>query len=95
MIDVLKRNLVRGSVLFARHVLPAAVRPARTLWNEIIGFMFVVFALGAGTYCVRAALDPLHDPGNVMRMILSGIFFMIMLYYGLSSFRKARRISRS
>ncbi len=90
-----KRNLVSDSVLFARHVLPAAIRPARTLWNEVIGFLFVVFAFGAGSYCVRAALDFRGDPASLIRMFLSGIFFVVMLYYGVTSFRKARRISRS
>lgn len=90
-----KRDLVRNSVLFARHVLPAAIRPARTLWNEVIGFLFFVFSLGAGTYFIRAVLDHNHDPGNIMRMFLSGIFFVVMFYYGFASFRKARRISRT
>ena len=90
-----KRNLVQHSVLFARHVLPAAIRPARTLWNEMIGFLFCVFAVGAVYYCVRAFLDAKGDPGNIIRVVLSGIFGIIMAYYGISSFVKARRISRS
>ncbi len=90
-----KRNLVQHSILFARHVLPAAVRPARTLWNEMIGFLFGVFAVGAAYYCVRAILDSKGDPGSIIRVILSGIFFIIMAFYGISSFLRARRISRS
>jgi hypothetical protein len=92
---LVKRNLLKHSVLFARHVLPAAVRPARTLWNEMIGFLFGVFAVAAAYYCVRAVLDSKGDPGSFVRVILSGIFFIVMAYYGISSFLKARRISRS
>ena len=76
-------------------MLPAAIRPARTLWNEMIGFLFGVFAVGASYYCARAFLDSKGDPGSVIRVILSGIFGIIMAYYGISSFVKARRISRS
>ncbi len=76
-------------------MLPAAIRPARTLWNEMIGFLFLVFAAAAGYYCVRAALDTKGDPGNIIRVILSGVFAIVMAFYGISSFLKARRISRS
>ena len=90
-----KRSLVRDSVLFARHVIPAAVRPARTLWNEMIGFLFGVFAVGMGFYCVDGMIHFKGDAGSVFRILLSGIFAAVMAFYGISSFVKARRISRS
>ena len=61
----------------------------------MIGFLFGVFAVGAAYYCVRAVLDFKGDPGSLIRVLLSGIFFVVMAYYGISSFVRARRISRS
>ncbi len=90
-----KINLVRGSVLFFRHFVPAAVRPARTLWNEIIGFLFLVIALAIGATFVNEAIRFKGDPGSLIKMVFSGIVTLVMVFYGVTSFLKARRISRS
>ena len=39
---------------FLRHVVPGVVRPLHALWNEVIGFLFIVIAAGAGVYVIRA-----------------------------------------
>ena len=39
---------------FLSHVLPGIIRPLHTLWNEVIGFLFIVFAVVAGFYVFRA-----------------------------------------
>ena len=39
---------------FLSHVLPGVVRPLHALWNEVIGFLFIVFAVVAGFYVIRA-----------------------------------------
>ncbi len=72
-----KRNIYRDGARvyqegrrFLGFVVPAVLKPARTLWHEIIGFVFVMMAMLA----IGVAL-------------LGG--------YGISSFLRARRISRS
>jgi hypothetical protein len=96
---VAKRDLisesVRQSVLFVRHVVPATVKPARTLWNEVIGFIFLVFAAAFGFSAVRSAMDFDGAAGSLIKLVFASIVTIIMTFYGFVSFRKARRISRS
>jgi hypothetical protein len=61
----------------------------------MIAFLFGFFAVVAAYYCVRAVLEFKGDGLSVIRIILSGIFCVIMAFYGISSFLTARRISRS
>lgn len=89
------RESVKHSILFTRHVVPATVRPARTLWNEMIGFVFFVFAAGFGYSAVRAAFDFKGDPADVIKLVFASIVCLVMTFYGFVSFRKAKRISRS
>ena len=91
----LVRESVRQSVLFARHVVPAAVRPARTLWNELLGFIFLVFALSIGGWMFPSVIHFDGTAHDVIKLSMGGVSFLVMLYYGISSFRRARRISRS
>jgi hypothetical protein len=80
----------RQSGMFVKHVIPAAVKPIHSLWHEIIGFVFLVFA---GV----AAFKIWQHPGVLppMQLAIVGIFVVVMAGYGISSIRKARRISRS
>lgn len=75
---------------FVKHVLPAAVKPVHSLWHEVLGFFFVVFAL-LGVWKI------VHNPGSLapVQLAILIVFIVVMLLYGVSSFRKARRISRS
>jgi len=80
----------RQSGAFVRHVVPAAVKPLHSLWHEILGFTFLVFA-GIGVWKVwqhPGALPPIQ-------FAIVVIFIAVMTGYGVSSIRKARRISRS
>ena len=80
----------RQSGAFVKHVLPAAVKPIHSLWHEILGFVFLVFA-GIGAYKIW------RHPGTMPpeQLIIVVVFVIVMAAYGLSSIRKARRISRS
>src|SRR5947209_7399310 len=94
--DVLKRSAqqwaptARQSGMFFKHVVPAAAKPIHTLWHEIIGFIFLVFA-GSAAFKIwqyPGALPP-------MQLALASAFVVVMAGYGISSIRKSRRISRS
>jgi len=81
--------------LFVSHVVPGVVRPMRVLWNEIIGFVFIVLAISMSPGIIRAIREldtPQASPG---RLAIAGGFVLMLLYFGISSFLRARKISRS
>ena len=90
----------RGASEFMKHVVPAVIKPARTLWNEIIGFFFLCLAVLFGSGVVRAynsfsKAAPDQAMGDLLRIVMSAFCTLLMLYFGISSFRRARKISRS
>jgi hypothetical protein len=76
--------------MFIKHVVPAITKPARALWNEVIGFLFLCIAGMFGIQAVRSATH--HELG---RTLLAGFCTLLLGWYGVSSFLRARRISRS
>lgn len=76
--------------MFAEHVAPAIVKPARTLWNEVIGFIFFSFAVPFGFKTVHYAMA-----GDHVRLAIAGFCTLMMAWFGLHSFLRARKISRS
>ena len=80
---------------FLSHVMPGIIRPLRVLWNEIIGFIFLVLAVWAIPSAVRNARDFDGDAESFFRVVLSFSFAGLMTYFGIASFLRARRISRS
>jgi len=91
----MKQDSVKQGQMFVKHVLPAAVKPVHSLWHEVIGFIFVVFAAIAGFSGYRTYQHFAGETGDLIRMVMCAIFFVIMGAYGISSFLKARKISRS
>jgi hypothetical protein len=97
---VWKRYTVRHGREFLKHVVPAVVKPARILWNEVIGFLFLSFAVIFGFKTVRYAMDyanadPNGGTGELIRLAMAGFCTLVMAWYGISSFLRARKISRS
>jgi hypothetical protein len=97
---VWKQLTGRHSREFVKHVVPAVLKPARTLWNEVIGFVFICFAVIFGFKAVRLYLDfsksaPADMSADVVRIAISGFCTLLMLWFGVTSFLRARRISRS
>jgi hypothetical protein len=87
---VWQRLAVRHGREFVKHVVPAVAKPARTLWNEVIGFLFFCFAVPFGFKVVSYARS-----GDRVRLAIAGFCFLLMAYFGVQSFLRARRISRS
>jgi uncharacterized membrane protein len=75
---------------FVKHVLPAAVKPVHSLWHEVLGFVFLVFAGLAAWKVFRHS-----DTMGPVQLLLIVPLIVVTAYYGISSFLKARRISRS
>lgn len=77
---------------FLDHVLPGVIKPLQVLWNEIIGFLFLVIAAGIIFSTVRRTAN---DPNGFWPMVAGVGFGLVLGVFGLSSFLRARRISRS
>jgi len=83
-------ELGRQAGHFMKHVVPAAVKPVHSLWHEVLGFFFLAFAGLAAFKLVRN-----WDSLEIGKKALIVPFVVILAAYGISSFRKARKISRS
>ena len=81
---------------FARTVVPEVVRPARVIWNQAVGGIFFVLAIPAVFKVLQVLREGQKDERSFFVLILSVIFSAVMIGFGISSIRKARRIgSRS
>jgi hypothetical protein len=85
--------LTRGRQLLA-HVLPAVIRPLRVLWNQVIGFVFLVLALWAIPSAVRSVREFDGDAESFFRVLLTALFMVMMAGFAISSFLHARKASR-
>ncbi|MBK9168911.1 MAG: hypothetical protein IPM24_15770 [Bryobacterales bacterium] len=90
-----KPGLFAKGQQFVAHVLPAIMRPLRILWNEIIGFLFIALAVMAVPQGIRTAREYDGDVESIFKVLLIAVFVLIMGGYGISSFRRARKASRS
>ena len=70
-----RKNLIGASVHFARHTLPVAIRPARILWHQVIGFLFLVLAVAPARFEYKALQNFKGDGESWTRVVLSGIFY--------------------
>ncbi len=73
---------------FAQHVVPEVVRPARVIWNQAIGAIFLLFALSFVGYAITQSHN---NPAGVAGGIFLGV---VMGFFCVTSFLKARQISR-
>jgi hypothetical protein len=89
------RTLLLHGRQFLSHVLPGILKPLLSLWHEVIGFLFICLAVIPGFSAFRAIRDFNGEPDSLFRIVLTLLFMGIMAYYGITSFLRARRISRS
>ena len=75
---------------FVKHVVPAAVKPVHSLWHEVLGFIFLAVAALGVSYLVRKSATL-----GFAQIAIIVPFIIVTAGYGVSSFLKARRISRS
>jgi hypothetical protein len=87
---VWQKQAVRQGRSFLKHVLPAIVKPMHSLWNEVIGFLFCSFGVIFGA---KAIIYFRH--GDTARTFIAACCTLLMAWYGISSFLRARKISRS
>jgi hypothetical protein len=87
---VWQRQAVKQGRSFVKHVLPAIIKPMHSLWNEVIGFLFCSFGVIFG---FKAVVYWRHD--DMPRLFFAGSCTILMAWYGISSFLRARKISKS
>ncbi|MBL0157459.1 MAG: hypothetical protein IPP47_10230 [Bryobacterales bacterium] len=80
---------------FLKTVVPSVIKPLHSLWNEVIGFLFLSFAAILLRPVWRGYHELQSDPAYLIKFLLTVFFFLIMLGFGLHAFWKARKISRS
>ena len=82
---------------FAGTVIPGVMKPLRVMWNEMVGFVFIVFAVMIMGSTVRK-WDRFRCLGRLARNHCGRlIFFFLVMMAGirLYSFFRARKINRS
>ena len=80
---------------FVRHILPQIIKPIRTLWNEVIGFVFLSLAAFPIPRTIRHWQEYDETGQGLFRVVLSVLFISMMAVFGIHSFLRARKISRS
>lgn len=80
---------------FLVHVLPAILKPMRVLWNEIIGFLFLVVGVIVTGKLVPRWREFNGEFSELVLLVFSTAFAALMCGYALFSFVRARKISRS
>jgi hypothetical protein len=88
-----KHAKVDNAKRFAQHVVPEVVRPAQIIWNQAIGALFLVLAVPALLKAIQAYRAMEHDAKSSFGLVLSLVFVAFMLFFGIGSFLKARRIA--
>jgi len=75
-------------------VVPEVMRPARVIWNQAVGAIFVVLALPALLKALQLyrEMKP-DDTRSLFGLILSVVFCIVMFSFAIASFRKAKRIA--
>jgi hypothetical protein len=73
------------------HVLPAVARPIHILWNQAIGFLFLVLAVPP----LVSAIRNFGKEGSGAHLALAIPWVIVMGWFGISSFWRARKISKS
>jgi len=72
-------------------VLPGVIRPIHILWNQVIGFFFLVLA----ALPVHSIVRDWNKDGGGPRLALEIPFALLMAGFGIHSFFRARKISKS
>ena len=90
-----KQSITAQGRQFVKHVVPAVIKPVHTLWHEVIGFLFIVLAVSAVPTSYKAIKKYDGSISAILTLAMCAFFILLMGGYGISSFLRARKISRS
>ena len=71
------------------------MRPLRILWNEMVAFVFICFAIPAAPKVYSSWKEFDGEPERLFRLVLSTLFLITMLSFAVFSFLRAKKISRT
>ena len=76
------------------------MKPTRVLWNQFIGFIFMIFAIFFAVRMVVLIIDSSRHPSSnaavpVVKLCIAAVPTAAAAWFALTSFLRARRISRS
>jgi hypothetical protein len=80
---------------FFGHVLPSVIRPLRVLWNEVLGLVFMIFGLVFGYRTYLFYDDSEKGLGELGMTIGMALFSAMFVWFGFTSFLRAKKISKS
>jgi hypothetical protein len=80
---------------FFSTAIPGIIKPLRVLWNEMIAFIFAIFAIILGFQVARDLAHFDGSPNKLGKLAFLGIFALVMAGYALQSFLRSKKISRS
>ena len=77
-----------------RQSIPRFISLAKELGHEVVGFMFFAFAAVFifGPFGFIQNFEP--DGGWNARLVISGIGALMFVWFGVDSFRRAKRLAR-
>jgi hypothetical protein len=84
------RRVGEGTRRFGKAFIGPLAHVSGTLWLEITGLFFALFAAFFGQYAWRARAGILHGPERAHFLVFS-LATLVFLYFALSSFIKANR----
>ncbi|MBI4877853.1 MAG: hypothetical protein HY822_24745 [Acidobacteria bacterium] len=80
---------------FLHHVVPGVIRPLRVLWNEMIAFVFLIFAVIPAPRTWRTWRQYEQTGEGLFNIVLAVVFMLIMGGFAWGSYRRARKAARS
>lgn len=88
---MLRRNkYVDAGVEAGKVTLRHSARAARSLWLQVTGFVFCVFAVIGAVAC-RREFARTSDWSHDVRFLITLAFTLLFSYFGLTAFVRARR----
>jgi len=69
-------------------------RILRSLFHEVMGFLFLVMAAWGAIWILRTVPRFDGDGETLFKIVLVGVFVLMMGSFGVTSFWRARRITR-
>jgi len=80
---------------FFNTAIPGIIKPLRVLWNEMIAFVFAIFAIVLGFQVAKDIANFDGTSNKLGKLAFLAIFALVMLAYAVQSFLRSKKISRS
>lgn len=80
---------------FVGTAVPGIIKPLRVLWNEMIAFVFAIFAIVLGFQVAKDVAQFDGSANKLGKLAFLGIFALVMAGYAVQSFFRSKKISRS